>query len=151
MLRKITGFNVDEVGDFVADLSCLHAQHVRHSPPFRDRPWVTTPEGRVEHVGTMLDCPLCDRADVPEGLRIARTAGPFDDQTLPPGLRSPHRIAEATWGALRVERGSVELTIDSEPPIHVMLQAGDSHAIPPTVTHLVRLHEAIIRIEFLTR
>jgi tellurite methyltransferase len=151
MLRTIVGFRADDAGDFVAELSCLHGQHVRHSPPFRVRPWVQTIEGRTAHLGTALDCPLCDRAELPDGLHKVRTAGPFDDATLPSGLRSPHRVAESTWALLRVERGSVRLTIDTDPPIDVQLHAGDTQPIPPTVTHRVGLDQATITIDFLTR
>jgi len=63
VIRTIEGFFQDEVGDWVAELSCRHRQHVRHAPPFRARPWVLTEEGRAEHVGTGLDCPLCDRGE----------------------------------------------------------------------------------------
>ncbi len=63
MLRRITGFHQDDTGEWVADLSCLHSQHVRHRPPFQVRPWVLTDAGRRERLGTDIDCPLCDRAD----------------------------------------------------------------------------------------
>ena len=57
---KISGFHHDESGDWVADLSCGHTQHVRHKPPWETRPWVTTPEGRQEHIGRTLICKKCD-------------------------------------------------------------------------------------------
>jgi len=62
--RKIVGFHLDELGDWVADLECGHSQHVRHNPPWENRPWVTSPETRAEHVGTELLCVLCDGAGV---------------------------------------------------------------------------------------
>jgi hypothetical protein len=31
--RKIVGFHRDDLGDWVADLECGHAQHLRHNPP----------------------------------------------------------------------------------------------------------------------
>ena len=45
MIRTIDGFHLDDAGDWVAELSCLHGQHVRHRPPFRDRAWVETEDG----------------------------------------------------------------------------------------------------------
>ena len=44
--RKITGYHRDEEGDWVAHLACGHQRHVRHDPPWMNRSWVTTPEGR---------------------------------------------------------------------------------------------------------
>ena len=46
MKQKIQGFHVDGEGHWVADLACGHQQHVRHEPPWMERPWVLTPEGR---------------------------------------------------------------------------------------------------------
>jgi tellurite methyltransferase len=66
MLRIITGFHQDEEGDWVAELACLHSQHVRHDPPFRDRPWVVDDVERQARVGSQMGCPLCDRVEAPE-------------------------------------------------------------------------------------
>lgn len=63
MLRPIVGYHQDEAGDWVADLGCGHGQHVRHKPPFTLRPWVLTPEGRADELGTELDCVLCERTE----------------------------------------------------------------------------------------
>lgn len=57
--RAITGFHQDDEGHWVAELSCGHAQHVRHQPPWQVRPWVLTEEGRARFLGTPLPCPVC--------------------------------------------------------------------------------------------
>ena len=137
MQRAIEGFTQDEHGDWVAHLACLHRQHVRHQPPFRDRPWVQTAAGRAAHLGTALECPLCDRAELPDGLEVARTAGPFDAGTLPTGLRRAHRVADRTWGRLRVLEGSAGFELAGDPPAVRHLGAGDAQAIPPGVEHRV--------------
>src|SRR5205085_9463290 len=49
--RSIIGFHQDEQGHWVADLQCGHTQHVRHDPPWQNRPWVVTPEGRAAFLG----------------------------------------------------------------------------------------------------
>ncbi|MGH9514031.1 MAG: DUF3565 domain-containing protein [Terriglobales bacterium] len=59
MKQKIIGFHQDEKGDWVADLRCGHTQHVRHNPPWQNRPWVTTEDGRTGKIGAMLDCKEC--------------------------------------------------------------------------------------------
>jgi Protein of unknown function (DUF3565) len=61
--RAIVAFDQDEVGDWVAHLECGHRQHVRHRPPWQERAWVLSAEGREERVGSPLDCPLCDEGD----------------------------------------------------------------------------------------
>ena len=61
MISRIVGYHQDDLGDWVAELSCLHNQHVRHRPPFQEREWVTTAEGRAGRIGSEIECPLCDR------------------------------------------------------------------------------------------
>lgn len=62
MQRKICGYHLDEEFQWVAELECGHGQHVRHDPPWQVREWVTTDAGRSGHLGTVLDCRLCDAA-----------------------------------------------------------------------------------------
>ena len=66
MQRRIAGFHQDEHDDWVADLECGHTQHVRHRPPWFNRPWVTTPEGRTRHLGQTLRCKHCEEGTVSE-------------------------------------------------------------------------------------
>lgn len=149
MQRQITGFRRDTVGDWVADLACHHRQHVRHRPPLLSRPWVETPHGREQHLGTELNCPLCDRTELPDGLAVVRTAGPFDESTLPVGLRRNHRVADATWGLLRVISGTAQFSMETEPPIVVHLRAGDEQPIPPGVLHAVTISAGRVEVDFL--
>jgi hypothetical protein len=58
--RRIAGFHRDDDGFWVADLECRHTHHMRHDPPWRERAWVLTPEGRASHIGTPLPCPSCE-------------------------------------------------------------------------------------------
>jgi tellurite resistance-related uncharacterized protein len=143
-------FHQDDEGEWVAELSCLHRQHVRHRPPFFDRPWVLDAAERQAHVGTELDCPLCDRAELPSGLRVARTAGPFEGGTLPNGLRRTHHVADGTWGVLRVVQGALEIQMETEPPLRRRMEAGDQQPIPPGVPHKINLvGPMVVEIEFL--
>ena len=57
--RAIVGFHLDDVGDWVADLECGHTQHVRHNPPWTNRPWVVTESGRSSRLGYTLNCKDC--------------------------------------------------------------------------------------------
>lgn len=60
MKQKIIDFHLDENQDWVADLACGHTQHVRHNPPWQNRPWVCRPETRQQAIGMELECVLCE-------------------------------------------------------------------------------------------
>jgi hypothetical protein len=64
--RRIVGYHVDDENHWVADLECGHSQHVRHEPPLMQRPWVLTESGRRSHLGTELQCVLCDVSGMPD-------------------------------------------------------------------------------------
>jgi tellurite methyltransferase len=152
MNRTMVGFHPDEAGDWVAELDCLHNQHVRHRPPFQERPWTLTGEGRAARLGQELDCPLCDRAEPPEGLVVVRRAGPFDETSLPAGLRREHRVAAGVWGRLRVQDGRIRLFMSTTPPLERTLGPGEDQALPPAVTHRLHLIGPVrLEIEFLAR
>lgn len=61
MQSKIIGFHKDEENDWVAELECHHGQHVRHQPPFVNRPWTITHQGRAKKIGHILECVKCDQ------------------------------------------------------------------------------------------
>jgi hypothetical protein len=61
MDRKIVGFHQDAEQHWVAELACGHNQHVRHDPPWTNRPWVVTPGGRSAVLGQVLACRKCDQ------------------------------------------------------------------------------------------
>ena len=65
MHRRIIAYHLDAEAHWVADLECGHGQHVRHDPPWQVRPWVITEQGRASHLGTVLNCRLCDEAAAP--------------------------------------------------------------------------------------
>jgi len=61
MDRRIVGFHQDDEQHWVAELECGHNQHVRHDPPWINRPWVVTAEGRRGTLGRVLACRKCDQ------------------------------------------------------------------------------------------
>jgi tellurite resistance-related uncharacterized protein len=152
VIRTISGFHQDEVGDWVAELSCFHSQHVRHRPPFQDRPWVLDRDQRRERIGSPIDCPLCDRAEMPEGLQLTRTGGPWDQDHIPAGLRRSHRTGEGVWGLLEVLQGRVAFRLETTPPLERVLDQGVQQPIPPTAVHEVRtIGPAVVRVQSWTR
>jgi hypothetical protein len=60
MQRRIVGFHQDDEQHWVAELECGHQQHVRHNPPWIQREWVVTAEGRAGMLGQTLNCIVCD-------------------------------------------------------------------------------------------
>ncbi len=63
MKQAICGYHQDEEQHWVAKLVCGHYQHVRHKPPFINRPWVVSDAGRQAMMGHQLDCKKCDQCD----------------------------------------------------------------------------------------
>ena len=72
MQQAIMGFHLDDEQHWVAQLACGHNQHVRHTPPWQNRPWVLTKEGRDEKLGMMLECKLCDDALIARKSKIVK-------------------------------------------------------------------------------
>lgn len=137
--RQIKGFVNDDKGEWVAVLDCHHRQHVRHQPPFRPNAWVLVDSDRNQRIGSRLDCPLCDRCELPDGLELLRTTPTWDETSMPDGLRRNHRVASATWGLLRVEAGSLRFVANTEPATEVEIVEGKSQPIPPDVEHHVEV------------
>ena len=63
MQQRIVGFHQDDEGHWVAELECSHTQHLRHHPPWQNRPWVIDPHQRQRFLGNKLDCKLCEQGE----------------------------------------------------------------------------------------
>ena len=107
MKRTITGFRTDDDGDWVALLDCGHPQHVRHNPPFTNRPWVVTEEGRNNRLGEMLDCVRCDRFELPEHFIPYKQTPIFTETSLPDGLKKDHSTKTGVWAKIIVSEGKL--------------------------------------------
>ena len=66
MQKSIIGFHQDEHQDWVAELECGHFQHVRHKPPWTNRSWVISSQGRGSKLGHALNCKKCDLGEPPD-------------------------------------------------------------------------------------
>ena len=149
MERSITGFQLDEAGDYVARLDCGHRQHVRHRPPFEVRDWVLEETGRTERLGSLLECPLCDRCELPADARYDRRSPEWDEHSLPAGLRRGDGSGRGMWKVLTVHAGAVRLMIAGGKPAVSELGPGDSHPVPPGAEHEVELLGAArVSLEF---
>jgi tellurite resistance-related uncharacterized protein len=137
VLRRITGFEIDQAGDWAALLDCCHRQHIRHRPPFRIAPWIDNETERGQRIGTTLSCPLCNRCEVPADLIVVRTTATWDEKTMPRALRREHRLATGTWGRLRVIEGAVRFVAQTDPVTDVVVDAQRLQGIPPDIEHYV--------------
>lgn len=138
MKRPITGFDTDEEGDWRALLSCGHRQHVRHRPPFINRPWVTTAEGRRGKLGVELDCVRCDAFELPDGFLACRTTPVYTQETVPAALRTDHRTQPGTWakivvleGALRYHLPALDRTLVLDPAHPGIVLPEVEHRVEP--------------------
>ena len=137
MKRAITGFRLDDLGDWVADLDCGHGQHMRHRPPFVSRPWVTTESGRESMLGAELDCVRCDRMEWPDGLAAYRRTREFDETTIPAGLKSEHATKRGVWARIQVVSGALRYRVGAPVRRSFHVESHSRAVIVPEVRHRV--------------
>jgi tellurite methyltransferase len=146
MDTTITGFHADDAGDWVAELACGHAQHVRHKPPWQVRPWVTTGEGRAGKIGASIECPLCDAIALPRGACEYKRTATFTEQTLPDKLREEHRTKAGTWGRIVVSEGRAEFRSRGH---RFVLDTDKVGIVEPEIVHSVTpLGSVRLHVEF---
>ena len=133
--RKIIGFHQDEEGAWVAELACGHGQHVRHAPPFQNRPWVNDPAARAQKLGTELECLLCNMATLPAGLTAYKQTPTFSEGDVPAALLQDHRTKADVWAEIVVEEGRLEYTCTRGV---FVLRPGVNGVVEPEQPHHVR-------------
>ena len=137
MQRPITGFHLDSESHWVAELSCGHRQHVRHEPPFIERPWVASAEGRASRLGRPLDCVRCDRREMPEGYAPYRRTAAFTDESVPEALCKHHTTKRGVWALIHVARGQLEYRVGTPLDSIETLAPGTPGVVLPEVEHRV--------------
>lgn len=138
MERKIIGFHRDSKNDWVADLSCGHGQHVRHNPPFENRPWVITEDGRASKLGVTLNCVRCDALELPDDFRPYKRTAVFQAESVPAGLTSSHATKPGVWAKIQVLAGQLRYVVAD--PINQAFLLDSEHVgtIAPEVAHYVQ-------------
>lgn len=136
MRRAMVDFDRDAEGDWFAWLDCGHTQHVRHRPPFIDRPWVTTEAGRQSRIGRCLDCVRCDRFEWPDSVVCYRRTPIFDEQTIPAGLRRDHATGVGIWAAIEVLEGRLRYVVPAC-DVDSVLTPETTGVIVPQLEHYV--------------
>lgn len=136
MERTIVGFACDEQGHWVAKLECGHTQHVRHDPPWQERPWVLDEASRAARIGTSLSCVLCDMPALPPDVAPYYESETFDETTVPAKLRADHRTKPGVWGRIVVEAGTLAYHCGEG---EFVLRPGVDGIIAPNAPHHVRV------------
>lgn len=126
MKRPITGFALDDEGHWTALLDCGHRQHVRHQPPFINRPWVVTPQGRAGKLGEVLNCVRCDARELPDHF-VARGNRSLAGPALIATAAGEWVRIDVTQGALHVR--AAELAVDE------LLVPGEACVVVPGLAH----------------
>ena len=137
MNRLIASYVRDDADDLVAVLDCGHRQHMRHRPPFINRPWTETESGREAMLGTAVNCPACDRMEWPDDAVVYRRTPDFDETGIPRGMTADHSTRAGVWGRIHVESGALLYWI--EPPLEreLRIDAPGSAVIVPEVRHRI--------------
>ena len=142
MERPITGFALDDDGDPIAILSCGHRQHVRHNPPFINRPWVTTEQGRNSMLGKTLDCLRCDKLELPDNFVPYKQTPVFTEESVPAGLKKDHSTKAGVWAKIVVTEGKLRYHINAL-KTEMELSQDKIGIIVPEVLHSVEPLDAV--------
>jgi tellurite resistance-related uncharacterized protein len=146
--RAIVGFRRDPQSHWVAELDCGHARHVRHSPPFVERPWVLDESTREARIGQPLECARCDAFEWPADFEPYRRTDVFESGTIPAALREDHATKAGVWGRIHVLRGRLRYRVH-EPARDEELSPGRDGVIPPQARHRVEpLGDVAFFVEF---
>lgn len=143
MDRKIIDFHRDPKNDWVADLACGHGQHVRHNPPFENRPWVVSADERASKLGVPLNCIRCDELELPDNFRPYKRTTVFHAASVPAGLTSSHATKAGVWAKIQVLAGQLRYVV-AEPISEVFIVDSDHVGIiAPEVVHYVQPEGAV--------
>ena len=85
---------------------------------------------------------------MPPGMIPSGSTPVFTEQTLPDGLRKEHKLADGTWGVLRVLEGTIRFT-DLETDEERSIASPDDVTIRPGALHQVATVGPVqLRIDF---
>ena len=86
---------------------------------------------------------------IPGGYELTRTTATFDNDTVPPGLLSAHRVANGVWGRLVVHSGALDFVFEDQPGTRMPVGDGGHVVIPPARPHHLELNGPVsFAVEF---
>ena len=90
-------------------------------------------------MGMEIECPLCDRAEMPADYTEYRRTAVFDEASIPKALLRAHTTKLGVWGILHVVAGELDYVV-LEPERRVTtLRAGAEQIIVTALSHEVVL------------
>ncbi len=134
MERPIVGFGQDDEGVPLAWLSCGHAQHIRHTPPFVNRPWVLTEEGRASRLGQPLNCVRCDALELPDDFVPYDRTDSLTGADLTDPAEAGQPLAPGIWARIVVLEGGLRLRIPGL-AVDLALSPTQPGTLPPEVEY----------------
>lgn len=148
---RIVAFAQDSHGHWLAHLACGHQRPVRHRPPWQNHPWVLSPSGREQHLGTPIHCRDCTAAGPPENAVEVRRTRTFSEHDIPATLRERHVIPQGHWAGVHVLRGKLVCRqagppaqeTEVEPGVPVFIGPGQAHTLAPAGP--VRFYMTLVR------
>jgi len=151
MKQTIQAFELDDAQEWLAVLACGHSRHVRHRPPMFEAEWLASEAGRTGRVGTELECGFCEMPRLPESAAVYGEVGPFDQDSVPPGLLKDHRTKNGTWARIVVSEGRLRYIIERDQrPNGWSLRPGIHGIVAPEEPHHVELDGPVtFRLELL--
>jgi len=109
---------------------------VRHIPPFINRPWVTTEQGRKSKIGRTLNCVRCDGFELPNGFVTYNKTPIFTEESLPAGLKNDHSTKAGIWAKIILTKGKLRYRVDTL-GTNVELSPDKFGIVVPEVLHSV--------------
>jgi tellurite methyltransferase len=146
----VAEFHQDQDGDWVAELACGHKQHMRHRPPWQQRPWVESATERAAKIGAPISCVSCEMPALPDAAQEYRRSATFTEDNVPAGLLREHGTKPGVWALVVIESGQLDYTFES--PLRTFLLSPERPGIiPPEEAHHVTVIGPVrFHVEFLS-
>lgn len=152
MKRTIVGFRQDEESDWVAELACGHGQHVRHQPPFFNRPWVEKESSREEKLGVQLNCIRCDAFELPDAMHHYKSTPVFNSENLPMALQRAHLTKPGVWAQIHAIFGGLEYVVLEPINRQFKILPGSPGIVLPEVPHFIKPKgQVLVQVAFFKR
>ncbi len=138
MDQNIVRFHQDEEGCWVANLICGHCQHVRHNPPWVNRPWISTEATRELYIGQSLNCLKCNMPNIPSSAKQIKCSEQYDQQSLHQQFVGAQVNNSDFWIKVIIFEGELVYRRLTEIPHGYVVDSEYSAVIEPRMKYILR-------------